>query len=315
MQWTPDDIAASIGNDPAIKPEDILYKYLKEDAQVRYEALKEYFAGFGLSLTEQEMVRLMAIQEDILFTEASDGRGRFWQASIAPGQQAGPREGYLDHRITDQFDDAMGQDFDDEEEDFTGRDLAGINATPQAGEMGSLNGEGAPSDLGGFDTQEGMPDATGAATDETEVPPAAIPQAMPDMVAQAMAAQMGMPDPATQASPDTAPVNTARHATFADGLRRELRVLGQRRRFLVDRRSQLRAAVLVTATSLVLLVLLNLTLNAARSQSTSAILAHTPALEELLLEHDRLETGLTVAAIKKHLYIRRKAGSPESPKQ
>jgi len=192
MHWTPDDIAATIGDDPAVKAEDILYKYLTDEATVRFEPLREYFSSFGLNLTEQEMVRLMVIQEDILFTEGADDRGRFWRASIAPNQYAGPAsEGYLDHRVTDQYEDT-GHDFDanGEEEDFTGRDLAGINATPDAGEMNSLNGEDAPSNLSAFDTQADLPDAMGMATDETEIPPAAMPRAMPDVVAQAMATQM-----------------------------------------------------------------------------------------------------------------------------
>lgn len=191
MHLTLDDIAASIGTDPAVKPEDILYKYLIDEATVRFKPLKEHFAAFGLDLTEDEMVRLMAIQEDILFTEGSDDRGRFWRASIVPDQHAGPAiEGYLDHRITDQYDDAMGQDFEGEEDDFAGRELEGINAPPEPGAMNDLNAEGAPGDPGAFDSQPEPPDITIPATDQSEIPPAAVPQAMPDMVAQAMAAQM-----------------------------------------------------------------------------------------------------------------------------
>ena len=145
------------------------------------------------------MVRLMTIQEDVLFTEGADNTGRFWRASIAPNRYAKTtNEGYLDHRITDQYEDAIGQDFDaeGEEEEFTGRDLAGINSTPEAGAMGT--GEEAPGDLGAFDTPPGMAGGTAPATDETEVPPAAIPRAMPDMIAQAMQAQI----PGMSSEPD-----------------------------------------------------------------------------------------------------------------
>jgi len=199
MHLTPDDIAASLGEDPSIKPEDVLYKYLMGEATIRFEPLQEYFADFGLSLTEQDMIRLMAMQEDILFTEGGTDRDRFWRASIMPNQQAGPAsEGYLDHRITDQFDDAMGQDFEGEEEEFMGRDLQGINAPTEPGEMGNPGVDVAGDQGQGFGDpgmggQNEPPDTTTPATDQSEIPPAAIPQAMPDMVAQAMAAQG--PDP------------------------------------------------------------------------------------------------------------------------
>lgn len=178
MHLTPDDIAASIGADPTIKPEDLLYKYLGESATVRFDPLREHFASFGLDLTEDEMVRLMAIQQDILFTEGSDDRGRFWRASIVPDH---PTEGYLDHRIEP-------YEYDDEDE-FSSRELQGINAPPEAGQMNELN-----ADAGAFDAQPESPDVNvpvaTPAVDQTEIPPAAIPRAMPDIVAQAMGGQM-----------------------------------------------------------------------------------------------------------------------------
>jgi hypothetical protein len=210
MHLTPDDIAASISNDPAIKAEDVLYKYLMDEGTIRFEALKEHFATFGMDLTEQEMIRIMAIQEDILFTEDADDRGRFWRASIVPDQHSGPTEGYLDHRVTDQYDDAIDQDFEGEE-DFTDQDIAGINATPDAGQMNSMNAEGAPGDPGAFGTQTQPPDIDALPTDQTdqsEIPPAAVPRSMPNIVAQAMAPapgedalEPGIPEPGMQPGP------------------------------------------------------------------------------------------------------------------
>jgi methyl-accepting chemotaxis protein len=75
-----------------------------------------------------------------------------------------------------------------------------------------------------------------------------------------------------------------------------LRQLRQRRHFLVDRRRQLRAGVLTTATALALVVLLNLSIYSARTQGTAAIVAQTPELAQLLRDHNRLEFGLVLAA-------------------
>jgi hypothetical protein len=73
-------------------------------------------------------------------------------------------------------------------------------------------------------------------------------------------------------------------------------VLGARRHFLVDKRSQLRACFMATSVTLVLLVLLNLSLHSARSQGTAAVLAKSPELEALLAEHNRWEFQLGLAA-------------------
>jgi len=78
--------------------------------------------------------------------------------------------------------------------------------------------------------------------------------------------------------------------------RKALRVLGQRRRFLIDPRSQLRAAVLTTGITLILLVLLNLSLHASRQQATATAVANAPEVESLLRSQGRLEFTLVLAA-------------------
>jgi hypothetical protein len=75
-----------------------------------------------------------------------------------------------------------------------------------------------------------------------------------------------------------------------------LEILGQRRQFLVDPRTQLRAAALTAIVALVLLVLLNLSLHASRSRSAAAVLSDAPELEQLILSQNRYELGLVALA-------------------
>jgi hypothetical protein len=77
---------------------------------------------------------------------------------------------------------------------------------------------------------------------------------------------------------------------------RALEVLGQRRRFIIDRRSQLRAAALTTAAALVLLVLLNLSLHGARARSAAVVLHDAPELAPLIRSQNRTELGLVAIA-------------------
>ena len=75
-----------------------------------------------------------------------------------------------------------------------------------------------------------------------------------------------------------------------------VRILGLRRRFLVDRKSQLRAGLLTTGMTLVLLVLLNISLHSSREQSTANILADAPELAPMLQSQSLLEFGLVLAS-------------------
>ena len=78
--------------------------------------------------------------------------------------------------------------------------------------------------------------------------------------------------------------------------RRALRVLGLRRRFLVDRRSQIRAGLLTTGMTLILLVLLNVSLYSSREQATARVVADAPELSALLQSQNRLEFVLLLAS-------------------
>jgi methyl-accepting chemotaxis protein len=80
-----------------------------------------------------------------------------------------------------------------------------------------------------------------------------------------------------------------RPAASADTRHLGLRILGQRRRFLVARRTQLRASLLAATVVLALLVLLNYSLHASRSAKTAVILAEAPELVSVLRSQDRLE--------------------------
>lgn len=79
-------------------------------------------------------------------------------------------------------------------------------------------------------------------------------------------------------------------------LRERESTLGKRRRFIVHRASQLRTALLVTATAALLLTLLNVTLHVARSQATRAVVADSPKLLPILVEQNRFELILGLAA-------------------
>jgi methyl-accepting chemotaxis protein len=72
--------------------------------------------------------------------------------------------------------------------------------------------------------------------------------------------------------------------------------LGQRRRYLVDRKSQLRASALILGTALILIVVLNLSLHSARTSSTAALVAEHPGLETVLTTEGRIELVLVAIA-------------------
>lgn len=72
--------------------------------------------------------------------------------------------------------------------------------------------------------------------------------------------------------------------------------LRHRRRFLVDKRVQLRAAFLSGTVALILLVLLNVSLHVARQRDSEALLTDAPELRELIASQNRMELGLIALA-------------------
>lgn len=97
-------------------------------------------------------------------------------------------------------------------------------------------------------------------------------------------------------SPGAVSPDTAAATEMMPGNRRGWRVMGLRRRFLVDRRSQLRAGLLTSAVALVLLLLLNLSLYSVRSRQTAALAGDIPELDSLLRAQDRAEFSLVALA-------------------
>lgn len=73
-------------------------------------------------------------------------------------------------------------------------------------------------------------------------------------------------------------------------------ILGQRRTFLVDWRSQLRLTLLAMTTVGLLLAALIVSLHVSRARSTEILVAKIPALAELLEEQDRTTLYLQLAA-------------------
>ena len=73
-------------------------------------------------------------------------------------------------------------------------------------------------------------------------------------------------------------------------------IMGRRRQFLVERRSQLRAGVLACTVVLVLLVVINVALHSSRMQSTARILTDAPELQELFHTQNNLEFALVALA-------------------
>lgn len=77
---------------------------------------------------------------------------------------------------------------------------------------------------------------------------------------------------------------------------RTLEILSRRRRYVLDRRGQLRAVVMAGSVSAVLLALLNAALYVARERGAAALLADAPELRELIVSQSRMEL-LIVAAM------------------
>jgi len=71
---------------------------------------------------------------------------------------------------------------------------------------------------------------------------------------------------------------------------------GQRRSFLVHKRSQLRASLLTASTVALLLVFVNLVLYAASARARAGLLVDAPELEPLLRGQDQVELGLVLVA-------------------
>jgi methyl-accepting chemotaxis protein len=80
---------------------------------------------------------------------------------------------------------------------------------------------------------------------------------------------------------------------------RQLKYLALRTHFLVDKRTQLRSALMVTGVVLVLLVLLNVTFQALRATETASMLAVSPDAAHTIAGLDRTELvlGLLASAV------------------
>ena len=72
--------------------------------------------------------------------------------------------------------------------------------------------------------------------------------------------------------------------------------LGQRRTFLVDRRSQLRTTVLAAVVVTTVLTVFLVTLHVSRERATEALVAHVPSLAETLAAQNRIEFTFQLAA-------------------
>ncbi len=72
--------------------------------------------------------------------------------------------------------------------------------------------------------------------------------------------------------------------------------LGQRRTFLVDRRSQLRTTVLAAVVVATVLTVFLVTLHVSRERATEALVAHVPSLAETLAAQNRIEFTFQLAA-------------------
>jgi hypothetical protein len=102
------------------------------------------------------------------------------------------------------------------------------------------------------------------------------------------------PATARTAPAQNAPVAPASVALPRRGVVATLRILATRRRFIVDRRSQFRAAFLVAGLAGVLLLMLNLSLYYSRKDALSTLLAGAPELGPLLRAQNRLELTLVL---------------------
>ncbi len=71
--------------------------------------------------------------------------------------------------------------------------------------------------------------------------------------------------------------------------------LGQRRTFLVDRRSQLRTTVLAAVVVATVLTVFLVTLHVSRERATEAFVAHVPSLAETLAAQNRIELTFQLA--------------------
>jgi methyl-accepting chemotaxis protein len=69
-----------------------------------------------------------------------------------------------------------------------------------------------------------------------------------------------------------------------------------RRRFLVDRRKQLRAAILIVSLAAALLVMINVLSHMVRTLETESFAAAPPGLKEVMAEYDRNEMLLGILA-------------------
>lgn len=104
-------------------------------------------------------------------------------------------------------------------------------------------------------------------------------------------------DAAAPDSSPAAPTTASSMRNMPEGwAARQLWLLGVRRKFLVNRRRQLRVAALVLLLAVALLILVNVLFHALRSQETDVIIASAPALREVMADYDRNEMLLGILA-------------------
>jgi hypothetical protein len=91
------------------------------------------------------------------------------------------------------------------------------------------------------------------------------------------------PDSAPPAEPHAENPGTAAPPTFVRHVIRTLGLLTRRRRFILDRRGQLRAVFLTGSATAILLALLNMALYLARERDVAALLSDSPVLRDLIV--------------------------------
>lgn len=106
--------------------------------------------------------------------------------------------------------------------------------------------------------------------------------------------------PTTPPNPDTSTHVADRYGASSLDAPRDRRakrrwLLGQRRTFLIDRRSQLRTTLLTTAVVAVVLVALLFSLHVSREKATEALLTEMPSLAPTLVTQNRVDFAFQLA--------------------
>lgn len=80
-------IASHISTSPCNSPGQLLYNYLAENTVVRINNFQEYCRSFGVDMFAEEILDLLASDQNYVFTESADKTGRFWSVAINDGKQ------------------------------------------------------------------------------------------------------------------------------------------------------------------------------------------------------------------------------------